>query len=253
MKPKAIAAVLLLALLPALLLASMMQDHAAELKTLQQDYDKDWKTFFDPYTKMKTDEERMKFDWSGNPSKTYVPKAKDLAVKARGTDAGAATAAWIWRIALNGPADAEGAKFAASELIEHYPKSKELGAIVGQLAWGFPFEPAEARGMLKKIIDNGPHPDVLPNAYMALAQGYMGDGNASKEDAAEAKRLYTKLMKEFPSSAAAKRAEGSIFEIENLQVGMKAPDFDAVDENGKQWKLSDYKGKVVVVDFWGFW
>ena len=25
------------------------------------------------------------------------------------------------------------------------------------------------------------------------------------------------------------------------------------DENGVSWKLSDYRGKVVVVDFWGFW
>jgi peroxiredoxin len=34
---------------------------------------------------------------------------------------------------------------------------------------------------------------------------------------------------------------------------MLAPDFEAVDENGAAWKLSDYRGKVVVVDFWGNW
>jgi cytochrome oxidase Cu insertion factor (SCO1/SenC/PrrC family) len=32
-----------------------------------------------------------------------------------------------------------------------------------------------------------------------------------------------------------------------------APDFEAVDENGVKFKLSDYRGKVVVLDFWGFW
>ena len=31
------------------------------------------------------------------------------------------------------------------------------------------------------------------------------------------------------------------------------PDFDAVDVDGNAFKLSDYRGKVTVIDFWGFW
>jgi len=40
---------------------------------------------------------------------------------------------------------------------------------------------------------------------------------------------------------------------EGLEVGMRAPDFDAKDVDGKPFKLSDYRGKVVLLDFWGFW
>lgn len=36
----------------------------------------------------------------------------------------------------------------------------------------------------------------------------------------------------------------------NILRGMKAPDFIAVDVNGKEYKLSDFLGKVVVLDFW---
>jgi peroxiredoxin len=36
-------------------------------------------------------------------------------------------------------------------------------------------------------------------------------------------------------------------------VGNLAPDFEAKDVEGKSFKLSDYRGKVVVLDFWGFW
>lgn len=36
----------------------------------------------------------------------------------------------------------------------------------------------------------------------------------------------------------------------NILRGMKAPDFTAVDINGKEYKLSDFLGKVVVLDFW---
>lgn len=36
----------------------------------------------------------------------------------------------------------------------------------------------------------------------------------------------------------------------NILRGMKAPDFTAVDINGKEYKMSDFAGKVVVLDFW---
>lgn len=38
-----------------------------------------------------------------------------------------------------------------------------------------------------------------------------------------------------------------------LAAGMMAPDFTAFDKNNKPVKLSDFKGKVVVIDFWASW
>lgn len=37
------------------------------------------------------------------------------------------------------------------------------------------------------------------------------------------------------------------------KVGTVAPNFTGADQHGVKFKLSDYRGKVVVVDFWGDW
>src|SRR6266404_7227570 len=38
-----------------------------------------------------------------------------------------------------------------------------------------------------------------------------------------------------------------------IAVGSAAPDFTLEDSNGASTKLSGYKGKVVVLDFWATW
>lgn len=38
-----------------------------------------------------------------------------------------------------------------------------------------------------------------------------------------------------------------------LSIGNTAPDLEGTDANGRTIKLSDYRGKVVVVDFWATW
>ncbi len=47
-------------------------------------------------------------------------------------------------------------------------------------------------------------------------------------------------------------AAGARFEMGRLRVGMVAPDFEATDQHGERFKLSDYRGRVVLLDFWGF-
>ena len=65
--------------------------------------------------------------------------------------------------------------------------------------------------------------------------------------------LLREVSTRWPGSDEAKRATGKLFRYENLVVGKRVPDFEAVDVDGNAFKLSDYEGKVTVVDFWGFW
>jgi hypothetical protein len=40
---------------------------------------------------------------------------------------------------------------------------------------------------------------------------------------------------------------------EGLEVGNLAPEIEGEDIDGKKFKLSDYRGKIVMLDFWGNW
>ena len=89
------------------------------------------------------------------------------------------------------------------------------------------------------------------------------------EEAEEAKRLaeaakyFTEVTKSYaaittPDGKAklGDKAASELIRIKNLpnlKVGKAAPEIIGEDVDGKQFKLSDYRGKVVLLDFWGHW
>jgi AhpC/TSA family len=46
--------------------------------------------------------------------------------------------------------------------------------------------------------------------------------------------------------------ERELFAFRYLRVGKHAPDIQGEDQEGRRFKLSDYRGKVVLLDFWSF-
>jgi cytochrome oxidase Cu insertion factor (SCO1/SenC/PrrC family) len=49
------------------------------------------------------------------------------------------------------------------------------------------------------------------------------------------------------------KADQEIKEALRFEVGSVPPEINGVDMDGVPFKLSDYRGKVVLLDFWGFW
>ena len=49
------------------------------------------------------------------------------------------------------------------------------------------------------------------------------------------------------NAALVQRAKGALFEVENLQIGCTAPDIVAKDTDGNAMKLSEYRGKVILL------
>ena len=48
-------------------------------------------------------------------------------------------------------------------------------------------------------------------------------------------------------------AEAALFELRNLAVGKPAPEIEGEDVDGRRFKLSDHRGKVIVLTFSGNW
>ena len=69
----------------------------------------------------------------------------------------------------------------------------------------------------------------------------------------QVKKYYAILTPEVQKSYFGKKLKAAIDLNDKTAVGVAAPEFSQTDVNGKIVKLSDYKGKYVLVDFWASW
>jgi hypothetical protein len=81
--------------------------------------------------------------------------------------------------------------------------------------------------------------------------------NAEEVDSRK-ERLCETLLKSFdkvqtPQGTMGDFANRTLFAMHHLSVGKQAPDIDGSDVDGRNFKLSDYRGKVVMLSFWGHW
>ncbi|HTB26119.1 MAG TPA: TlpA disulfide reductase family protein [Puia sp.] len=110
-------------------------------------------------------------------------------------------------------------------------------------------DPFEARARQIKLDFISQHPDALISAH-AMSE------IASGMKLGDAKTLFASLSKEVQESASGKNVQEMLgLEVaeENSDAGKPAPDFVKQTKEGKTFKLSDYKGKYVLLDFWGSW
>jgi hypothetical protein len=71
--------------------------------------------------------------------------------------------------------------------------------------------------------------------------------------AARADEITKRLQRDYADTNFGRKARGEENRAVGLNVGNLAPEFTTQDSEGVTFKLSDYRGKVVVLDFWGFW
>jgi peroxiredoxin len=65
--------------------------------------------------------------------------------------------------------------------------------------------------------------------------------------------LITKLNEDYPGTSAIMQMKQQLDELRALSIGQVAPDIQLPDPNGTVTKLSDLRGKYVLIDFWAAW
>lgn len=154
--------------------------------------------------------------------------------------------------ALTKSNDKELAKQAADALLASHTKSPKLVEVV-ENSLVQPLGKDKANEFYDKVAADNSNSMVQAWSLYWKASSMSRGRDVSDEDKAEAKKLLDKAEQLAEGHELADRIRAPRFAQERLQVGMEVPDIAGVDLDGKAFKLSDYRGKVVVVDFWGDW
>jgi len=85
----------------------------------------------------------------------------------------------------------------------------------------------------------------------AQARLNIGDAYWKTKDTDRARKAFQAVAAEYPQTRYAQEAEGNLWEIEFLNPGQPAPAFERTTLTGFPISLAGFKGKVVVLKFWG--
>ncbi|HZZ73713.1 MAG TPA: TlpA disulfide reductase family protein [Pirellulales bacterium] len=135
--------------------------------------------------------------------------------------------------------DSDNAEFAPflKEVVHSNPDKGAQG--MAALAQALLLKTSAANNADLKPADRDQILDSVETSLVDVVQKY-GDVKLPAEDN-EKPQTIAKMVKPF------------LFQLQHLRIGKVAPDMEGQDADGKRFKLSDYKGKVIVVDFWATW
>ncbi len=184
----------------------------------------------------------------------------------------AAGDALVW-ITRYGRTAAKGASLrrALELLAAHHLGRPDLGRVCLDLRWA---TGPELRHFLEKVATESPVAAARGQALFALAEstkrraqqarrerlaGRAADGGEAEALRRRARALFRRVQREaagvpfYGKRTLGQAAAAALYELEHLLAGMPAPDIAGEDIDGRPFRLSDYRGRVVMLDFWGDW
>ena len=190
---------------------------------------------------------------ANSPIVTYMQKLIDLADEHRTEKVAIAALDRAYRLSLLDPSHTLAMlKTVEERLLADYLQDEKLGDVALEMMKG---EPGTTFDFLTRLSNDSPHREVKAFATLALAvqqMDFLSTGN--KTDEARALTLLKKLNSQYADvpvgdSTIGDIVEPMLFEVEHLTVGKKSQDIKGKDVDGHSLKLTDFRGKVVVVDF----
>jgi uncharacterized protein (TIGR03067 family) len=151
----------------------------------------------------------------------------------------------------------------AELIVTRFANSPDIFNLSEVLARANPIPaPEKCEGYLRTILEKNTHRMVRNRALYALASVVQRGGEARQP---EAERLYHQFIAEIKDQPQAynpdvyiekmylTQAQAEIAEIGSRGLGKPAPELAGEDLAGKPLKLSEFRGKVVLLSFWATW
>jgi len=177
-----------------------------------------------------------------------------LAKSGAGTEEGLGAELWLLRMHWWQRPDGtmeSGAATLARRLLDEYPTSASLKRIP---EFDYLFDAADFENICGRLTQVTPHTEVKAWCLFATGKKLV---RSAPERAPEFFRILREKYGEVPYRATTFGEIAAAYldrhDPADLEPGKLAPEIIGVDTSGQPMRLSDYRGKVVVLDFWGDW
>jgi hypothetical protein len=238
-------------------LAAKAQDPAERYRDLLKAYQKAQEEFFQAYRAAKTDAERTTLLQTKRPDvDSYAVKMLKLAEDAPHDPVAVEALLWVAQSSQGPHADK-----ALKGLIANYVRDPKIGSLCARLVYD---NSPQSETLLREVVAQNPSREAKGTACLALGQRLRmqaeraGSDQQREHQMKEAEGFLERASKEFADvkysrSTIGEFARTTLNALRNLGIGKTAPEIAGEDINGHPLKLSDFRGKVVVLDFWGDW
>jgi thiol-disulfide isomerase/thioredoxin len=194
----------------------------------------------------------------------YVKQFRAYAEEYSGEERAMDALIWICTPADVGPETEQYQKEATDILLHQYIDRESLGDSLTNL----PKHGAGPAGekLLREVRQKSPHRSVQALALLCLAGmkrtqsdlAYLAKLPSHAALSQETEKLYQEIIDQYSdiskdSHPLGTEAEAQLYTFRHLGLGRQALDIEGEDLHGQRFKLSEYRGKVVVLTFWGFW
>jgi hypothetical protein len=267
----------LLLALPALAAADKPKDQPTpeeQYKALLKEQQDAMRAFSEAYSQAKTQEEKNKvFNEKYPQPDKLAPKFLALAEKHAKDPVAVDALVWVVTNSSGRPGGTDSPRAKAlTILLRDHAQSDKIKNVCQSLAYS---SDKEATDLLRRVMEKNPSKDVQGLACLSLAHSLKYHADRMPESQAkEAEKLHKESEQLFERAAdkyadvviysrklkdktitvtVGDRAKGGLFEVRFLAIGKVVPEVEGEDADSKTFKLSDYRGKVVLIDFWGQW
>ncbi len=163
-------------------------------------------------------------------------------------------------------------------LNEHHAANPKIGKGIAILAYYPPSEAdtthRQAVALLKAVAEKNPDRAARGHAAIGLAwlakrKFQLAESKAAPETerlAAEAQKQFETVIRDYgdcrnlrtlgarpATGTLAEEVKPELYEVRHLRIGKPAPDIEGEDLDAAKFRMSDYRGKVILLVFWASW